>query len=122
MYCPKCGYEYRDEIKVCSDCGTELIEKKENSKSKVLKSNSKNNDVNLSIENWLKWGGIGFAFFGILFMFPKYFMTKTSFEIPLFFRIFQTLSATLSYVMKGIFYYGIGVIIELLKEDKEISD
>lgn len=25
MICPKCEYEYRDDIKVCPDCGTELI-------------------------------------------------------------------------------------------------
>jgi hypothetical protein len=26
MYCPKCKYEYKDEIKKCPDCGAELVE------------------------------------------------------------------------------------------------
>lgn len=26
MWCPKCKYEYRDGIKVCADCGCELVE------------------------------------------------------------------------------------------------
>ena len=125
MYCPKCGYEYQEGVKVCSDCGTELIEKEEKVKSKTVKSNFKDDNIkliNLRIENWLKCGGLGFAFFGILFIFPKYFMTKTSFQVPLFFRIFQTLSVTFSIIMRGIFYYGIGVIIELLKENMKTDD
>ncbi len=29
MICPKCEYEYIDEIKVCPDCGTKLISRED---------------------------------------------------------------------------------------------
>lgn len=24
-WCPRCGYEYRDDVKLCTDCGSELV-------------------------------------------------------------------------------------------------
>ena len=27
MFCPKCGYEYEDDIKKCSDCDVDLVKK-----------------------------------------------------------------------------------------------
>lgn len=35
MYCPKCKYEYRDGIKICSECGCELTEKPDDKKSMI---------------------------------------------------------------------------------------
>ena len=32
MWCPKCKYEYREGIKVCADCGCELVEKLDDAK------------------------------------------------------------------------------------------
>lgn len=29
MFCPKCGYEYREEFTMCSDCNVQLVEKSE---------------------------------------------------------------------------------------------
>ncbi len=33
MFCPKCGYEYEENIKVCPDCNIPLVEKLDNKKS-----------------------------------------------------------------------------------------
>ena len=35
-FCPKCKYEYKEGVKVCSDCGVELVDSLENVKIPVL--------------------------------------------------------------------------------------
>ena len=41
MWCPKCKYEYREGIKVCADCGCELVE----SLDDVKDDKEENNEV-----------------------------------------------------------------------------
>lgn len=43
MFCPKCRYEYRDDIKVCPDCRCELVQRlnEDEEKKKSVDYNAK---------------------------------------------------------------------------------
>lgn len=70
LFCPECGYEYKETVEFCPDCGMKLIHKKEKEKrdnrfkdweivyqscelyeAEIIKSNLENADIECVILN-----------------------------------------------------------------------
>ena len=119
MYCPECGTEYGNGVKKCTDCGVNLVEQK----SEGLNNNNFKDEVsiflmNLPIDYFLKWGGLFFVFLNIVYVIPNFFIVQSNARgMSVFFRVFETLNNSLFSILRGLFYYGVGVIVEEVKRN-----
>ena len=52
-WCPKCGAEYREGFKTCSDCNTDLVDRLEHSEANVEHSEANGSDLEDDSEAYL---------------------------------------------------------------------
>ncbi len=52
-WCPKCGAEYREGLKACSDCNTDLVDRLEHREANVEHSESNGSDLEDDREAYL---------------------------------------------------------------------
>ena len=58
MYCPKCGYEYREGFLKCSDCGSLLVPKLSTRKKRTKIAHSPDDTGNIEYFIVLRTGGL----------------------------------------------------------------
>lgn len=116
MYCPECGEKNDEYNEVCDYCGSQLISK-DNSGNEYIVTFL----MNLPIEKFLKWGGLVIILLGIAFSFPNYLLLSRGIQNQSsgIFRLYNTANGFFSTVMRGALYYGLGVIIQILKGIKD---
>lgn len=123
MFCPNCRDEFREGFNYCKKCDEELVEELlqddlNNEKKEVEKDN---NFLKLDIENLLKIGGLSLMTISIIYtiiktlkdFIPNYSIHANGQEI--LFIILSLVYSILYSAMWGLFYYGLGEIIGLLK-------
>lgn len=109
MLCPKCGSEIKNNEKICEEC--DYVINKYNNDDSII-----NILMNFEVESYLKWGGIVIILMGLFFVVPTYLMSTNSMNTSKFMPFYNTLNSLITVLMRGIYYYGIGVIIILLKK------
>lgn len=135
MYCPKCRSEFREGFTFCESCNENLVDelpsevKSGKNAVPAIPDRAKNM---FCVEKWLKGGAIVYVIVGLLSAISGLFffisnpphVGRTGAESGwTFFQITQFVSTVAGLVMWGAFFYGLGVIIEILKgafSDEEI--
>jgi len=114
MYCPKCREEYREGFRVCQTCNEELVEQLVPISDIKLPKHPLIIMLDNSIEKCLKYGSIIYVLIGIIYEL-FYFWQNRSSNLSKFTAIFlcQHLVTT---ILWGLFFYGLGRIIEILRE------
>ena len=108
MICSECGSEIKENAKFCEECG--------------YKSDSNNRDnitqflLDFKVERYLKWGGIVIVLLGLLFV-PRFMISgNMGMGNNRLIEIYNTFNSAITTIMRGLYYYGIGMIIILLKK------
>ena len=128
MYCPECRGEFRDGYTFCRKCNVDLVDElpveEEAQVKEKMPSLKKRFETN--IENWLKYGGIIYIFIGVLYdvtsyigqFFPPHNRLSAS-GLSFGFTVFSIINlchSILNTILWGLVYFGLGKIIEVLKE------
>jgi hypothetical protein len=128
MFCPKCRMEYREGYTVCKECNEKLVEELPlESQEPLAKQASRSSSLivifETNIEKWLKAGGIIYIFLGVLNDIAKSLSNTSSlhdqFSIASFGVVFSAIgfcASVLYTILWGLFYFGLGRIIEILRE------
>jgi hypothetical protein len=129
MYCPKCKDEFREGWTHCNKCNEDLVESLDE-KGEVINNNSDLRArylgfINWKIEKWFKVGGVVLIIVSVLYeiidairkFIPHIDQLTLNFDRQLaLISIFLLIYALMKDIMWGLFYIGMGHIIEILKE------
>jgi len=107
MICSECGSEIKENAKVCEECGYERASKRRDNTQFLL---------DFKVERYLKWGGIVIVLLGLLFV-PRFMISvNMGMGNNRLIEIYNTFNSAITTIMRGLYYYGIGMIIILLKK------
>lgn len=115
VLCPKCGNEIKENNKNCKECGY------------IIKDINNNDNIynilmNIKVELYLKWGGIVLILLALFLVVPTYLISENTVNINNYITVYNTINSTITVIMRGVYYYGIGVIIILLKKLLEVQE
>jgi hypothetical protein len=115
MYCPKCRAEFQDGFSFCRNCNEELVEQlppepqtqNSNKPSLILKFDT-------VIEKTLKLGSMIYVIIGILS--DVIYAGNHYINVPTYTILIYLCRDIVVTILRGLLYYGLGRIIELLRE------
>ena len=131
MFCPSCKDEFREGFVHCKKCDVDLVESLNNNE----KEQNKELDfrarylgfMKWEIEKWLKVGGLTLIIVSVLYEIVKAIrdfipkidqLTHSVAQGVTLFSILGLIYILIKDIMWGLFYIGLGYIIEFLKEGK----